>query len=125
MEQEPGASGKTVISHYRRRVLAGYDFKGIPATGAPELRVNPVSSLAESGDLFLVEGSWIGAWLDEAESYPGGAHDDQVIATAGAYADLAKAINLDLPEGSIPSREQLEDVRGADPDSGGIMKRSF
>ncbi len=126
MEQEPGASGKTVISHYRRRVLAGYDFKGIPASGAPELRVNPISSLAEAGDLYLVEGPWIGAFIDEAESYPGGAHDDQVIATAGAYADLAGATGLALPEGSIPSREDREDVRtGAEPSSSGIMRREF
>ncbi len=126
MEQEPGASGKTVISHYRRRVVAGYDFKGIPATGNPELRVNPISSLAEAGDLYLVEGSWIGAWLDEAESYPGGAHDDQVIAAAGAYADLAGATMLDLPEGSIPSREETEDRRAtAEPSGSGIRGREF
>ncbi len=31
MEQEPGASGKTVIDHYARRVLVGFNFRGVPS----------------------------------------------------------------------------------------------
>ncbi len=91
MEQEPGASGKTVIDHYRRRVLDGYDFRALPSTGSKEVRANPVSATAEAGNLFLVEGPWTADFLDELCAFPAGSHDDQVDALSGAFATLNRA----------------------------------
>lgn len=88
MEQEPGSSGVGVIDDYRRRVLMGWDFKGIPSTGSKEVRANPLASQAEAGNIKLVRGPWINAFLDEVESFPGGAHDDQVDAMSGAFGEL-------------------------------------
>jgi predicted phage terminase large subunit-like protein len=88
MEQEPGSSGVNVINHYARRVLIGYDFRGVRTTGPKVARAGPVASAAERGDVYLVEGDWVSAFLDEASSFPRGAHDDQVDAIAGAFADL-------------------------------------
>jgi len=88
MEQEPGSSGVNTIDHYRRHVLPGYAFYGNRSTGSKEIRANPVSSAAEAGNVLLVRGSWISAFLDEAESFPGGAHDDAVDAVAGAIEQL-------------------------------------
>ncbi len=88
MEQEPGSAGVKMIDDYRRRVLMGWDFKGEPSTGSKEVRANPVSSQAEAGNLKLVRGAWINAFLDEAESFPSGAHDDQVDALSGALSQL-------------------------------------
>lgn len=92
MEQEPGSSGKTVISDYRQRVLSGYDFQGIPSSGSKEDRARPVSSRVEAGDVRLVRGGWNREFLDELEAYTGDvdrhAHDDQVDALSGAYRAL-------------------------------------
>ncbi len=88
MEQEPGSSGVKVIDDYRRHVLMGWDFKGIPSTGSKEVRANPLSSQAEAGNVKLVRGTWINEFLDETEGFPGTGHDDQVDAASGAFNQL-------------------------------------
>jgi len=96
MEQEPGASGVIVIDHYARVVLKGYSFRGYKTTGDKEVRANPVSSAAEAGNVKLLRGSWITTFLDEAELFPLGEHDDQVDAVSGAIAMLSQ-----MPSGEI------------------------
>lgn len=89
MEQEPGASGKTVIDHYSR-LLAGYDFAGVPASGEKSTRWRPMSAQSEAGNVKLVRGPWVEAFLDEAERVPQtGVHDDQVDAASGGFNELA------------------------------------
>jgi len=88
MEQEPGSSGVDTIDYYARVVLNGYNFKGIKTTGSKAERAAPVSTVAEQGNLFLVNGTWITAFLDELEAFPIGSHDDQVDALSGAYGVL-------------------------------------
>ena len=87
-EQEPGSSGVMTMSDLQRRVLFGYDFKGVLSTGSKEVRANPAASMAEAGNIKLVSGRWITAFLDEAELFPSGAHDDQIDALSGAITDL-------------------------------------
>ena len=96
MEQEPGSSGVKVIDDYKRRVLMGWDFDGIPSTGSKEVRANPVASQAEAGNIKLVRGAWIGAFLDEVELFPMGGHDDQVDTASGSLAFLTgkKEVNV-------------------------------
>jgi len=89
MEQEPGSSGVNTIDHYRREVLQSFTFYGKPSTGSKEERANPVSSQSEAGNFKLVRGTWINAFLDEAEQFPKGNHDDQVDAVSGAYKELS------------------------------------
>ena len=88
MEQEPGSSGVNTIDHYRREVLSAYAFTGRKSTGDKEVRANPVSSQAEAGNIKLVRGAWINAFLEEAEQFPNGAHDDEVDALSGCYQEL-------------------------------------
>jgi predicted phage terminase large subunit-like protein len=90
MEQEPGSAGVTVIDHYRRNVLRGFAFWGHKTTGAKATRAAPVSSQAEAGNVKLVQGPWIGDFLDEVEVFPLGTHDDQVDAMSGAFEMLNK-----------------------------------
>ena len=94
MEQEPGSSGVNTIDHYRRRILAGFAFYGNKTTGSKEMRANPVSSQAEAGNIKLVRGPWINDFLDEAELFPHGAHDDQVDAVSGAFEMLTRRIRI-------------------------------
>lgn len=91
MEQEPGASGVSMIDHYAREVLKGFTFRGLKTTGSKELRANPVSSAAEAGNVKLVRGAWINDFLDEAEAFPAGGHDDQVDAVSGAFEALSRS----------------------------------
>jgi phage terminase large subunit-like protein len=42
------------------------------------------------GNVRLVRGAWNGAFLDEVAAFANGAHDDQIEAAAGAFAELAK-----------------------------------
>jgi predicted phage terminase large subunit-like protein len=86
IEQEPGSSGVNTIDHYQRHVLPGYTVRGIRSTGSKTERAAPVSSAAEAGNVRLLRGAWINAFLDEIEIFPQGAHDDQVDAVSGVMA---------------------------------------
>lgn len=89
MEQEPGAAGKIVGSHYRRQVLDGFDFGMIPSSGSKEVRASLVAARVEAGDVSLVEGEWVEEFVDELAEFPNGLHDDQVDALSGAYNALS------------------------------------
>jgi predicted phage terminase large subunit-like protein len=89
MEQEPGSSGKIVVDHYARRVFFGYDFAGIPSTGSKADRAAPLSAAAGNGLVYIVRGPWVSEFLDEADGFPMGAHDDQVDAVSGGVNALA------------------------------------
>lgn len=88
MEQEPGSSGVKVIDDYRRRVLLGWNFAGDKVTGNKLVRANPLASQAQAGNVKLVRGQWINAFLDECEIFPNGSHDDMVDAASGALSQL-------------------------------------
>jgi len=91
MEEEPGASGKHVIDHYRRQVLPGYAFRGDRVTGPKDVRARPLATQCEGRNVWLVRGPWIGDWIDEAEAWPHGAHKDQVDSASGALSKLVFA----------------------------------
>lgn len=88
MEQEPGSSGVNTIDHYRRTVLAGFDFRPDRKTGSKIERARPLSASAEAGNVFLVRGAWNEPFLDELTAFPQGDHDDQVDAASGAFAHV-------------------------------------
>ena len=85
MEQEGGASGKSLISYYARTVLKGYSFEGIPSTGSKPLRAQPLAAAVANGNVHLIAAGWNSVFLDEAEQFPNGAHDDQVDAAAQSF----------------------------------------
>ena len=90
MEQEGGASGKSVVDHYAREVLVGYAFRGDRPSGSKEIRATPMAAAAEVGNVRLASGPWIADFLDEIAMFPQpGVHDDQVDAASGAFARLA------------------------------------
>lgn len=93
MEQEPGSSGVAVIDHYRRTVLPGFAFYGQRATGDKQTRAAPLSAQMEGGNVVIVRGAWVSAFLDEVCSFPSAAHDDQVDAVSGAFEQLAHTVS--------------------------------
>lgn len=93
MEQEPGSAGVESVDHYHK-LLAGYIFHAVKTTGSKAERAGPFASSAGAGaesaygNVKLVLGTWNSAFLDEAEAFPIGSHDDQVDAASGAFAKL-------------------------------------
>lgn len=91
MEQEGGASGKTVIAHYAK-ILQGWDFRGEAARKNKLQRGTPFINEVERKNVYLVAGPWVGPFLSEMELIPNGPHDDQFDTAGGAYQDLTGGI---------------------------------
>jgi predicted phage terminase large subunit-like protein len=94
LPQDPGAAG-LAQSQYLVSKLAGYTVKTVRETGSKEIRAMPLASQAEAGNVRIVAGPWNTAFLDEIETFPAGAHDDQVDAVAGAFALLSEHSSFD------------------------------
>jgi len=92
MEQEPGSSGKMLISHFARNVLFGYAFRSHRTTGSKEVRANPVAAAAEAGNIHILEAPWNEAWFDELANFPDSAHDDQVDSLSGAHDIITRKL---------------------------------
>jgi predicted phage terminase large subunit-like protein len=92
IEQEPGQSGKAQVAHYRR-LLTGLarNVRGIAPSGSKEIRSTLVESAVQQGRLSLTRSTWNLPLLDEAESFPEGAHDDQIDAISQAFAWMESA----------------------------------
>ena len=87
IEQEPGASAKILVADLIRE-LAGWTVRAKPSDGSKAERAGPLSAMAEAGNVTLVRSPWNDAFLDEAEQFPGGVHDDQVDAVALGFNHL-------------------------------------
>ncbi|MBS1716452.1 MAG: phage terminase large subunit [Armatimonadetes bacterium] len=91
MEQEPGSSGVSLIDHYLRTVLPGFDFAGVKPIGGKAERARPLSAMCEAGHVKLVRAAWNLDYLNELSLFPmPGAHDDQLDATVGAFGALTQ-----------------------------------
>jgi predicted phage terminase large subunit-like protein len=91
MEKEPGSSGVVVIDHYLR-LLCGFTFHGCRSTGSKADRARPLAAQAEGGTVKLLRGGWNKDFLDEAELFPLGRHDDQIDAASLALSKLAAGV---------------------------------
>ena len=90
MEQEPGASGKSVIDDYARSTLRGYAFKGCPAAGSKTQRATPLSIAAEQGLIKVVDGPLVENFLDQAVVFgtDDALHDDMIDMAAYGFNEL-------------------------------------
>ena len=95
MEQEPGSSGKGVISSYARKILKGYSFKGILSSGSKATRAKLFSAAASNNNVKLVNGIWVSDYLSELEAFRKTAHDDQVDASSLAFNMLNAGYAVD------------------------------
>lgn len=93
MEQEPGASGKSMVDHYRRHILPEFIFYGDKVSGSKRQRAMPLASQADAGNIKIVSGVWNNECIEEVELFPDGEHDDQVDSMSGAYDKLASVMN--------------------------------
>ena len=81
---EEALHGLAAIQELRREPsIANVTLRGIRVDRDKVSRALPASARAESGKLKLVRGPWNSAFLDEACSFPHGAHDDMVDSLSG------------------------------------------
>ena len=88
VEQEPGSGGKE-SAESTIRMLAGYAVYADRVTGNKEVRAEPFAAQVQGGNVGLVAGEWVTAFLNEAEVFPAGKWKDQIDAAAGAFSKLA------------------------------------
>lgn len=123
-EQEPGSSGKAVINAHRR-LLGGYDYRGLPPQSDKITRARPLRSQAEGGNVYiLVEQDesgvervpqWAIDFLDEIELFPAGALKDQVDAASQAFNSLSGVSEpLDITTGEPTSDAELTETQLAE-----------
>ncbi len=83
MEQEPGASGKSVIAYYQKKMRGWTVYPSRPS-GNKAVRAQPFAAAAEDGKVLLAKANWNTPLLDEMAVWPKGATLDQVDALAQA-----------------------------------------
>jgi predicted phage terminase large subunit-like protein len=89
-EQEPGSGGKDSAEATTSN-LAGFTVYADRPTGDKDVRMEPFAAQAEAGNVFLIEGAWNQAWLEEICAIPSGKFRDQADGTSGAFNKLAGA----------------------------------
>lgn len=118
IEQEPGASGKMVVSTIARR-LGRRVVQGHRPTGSKLARARVVSSKSRQHLVRVVRAPWNEDFYDELEDFTGDesedAHDDQVDALSGAFDRLGAAGEAETTDGTEPD----EPAEGG-PDDGEI-----
>ena len=88
VEQEPGSGGKESAEN-TIRMLAGHRVYADRVTGDKVLRAEPFAAQVQGGNVGLVAGEWVTAYLDECEVFPAGKYKDQVDASSGAFSKLS------------------------------------
>lgn len=80
----------------RRPDLAAVSIQGIDVDKDKLTRALPLAARAEQGKVALVQGSWIGTFLDEAGAFDGlgKTHDDQVDSASGGLALISAPIQV-------------------------------
>lgn len=77
IEQEPGSGGKESAENTERS-LKGYKTVIVKVSTDKEERAMPMSALAESGHIYLVEGEWNKDYIEEYHNFPDGKFSDRV-----------------------------------------------
>lgn len=100
MEKEPGSSGDITIDHYARDVLQGYNFLGVPTSGSKVERARNASAAAEGGRVFICHSCRnMLPFLDEADLFPYGFHDDTIDGFSGAFNHFRPSSLQRVPTG--------------------------
>jgi predicted phage terminase large subunit-like protein len=92
-EEEPGAGGKNQVAELTEFLRKNIPNLPMPKSWRPEgdkiMRANVWFAEAQNGHIFLIEGSWNKAFLDQLSSFPIGRHDDRIDSISGARHTIA------------------------------------
>ena len=69
--------------------------------GTPATRATPFQVQAEAGNVKIVDGPWVEAFLDELIGFPGASHDDRVDACSAAFDELLRFVQSSGMAGPI------------------------
>lgn len=92
--QDPGAAGKEVAQSYIK-MLTGYVVKVKRVTGDKVTRAEPVASQWQAGNVLLLAGPWNAQYINEADSFPDGKHDDNEDATSDSFTEITTGRSWD------------------------------
>jgi predicted phage terminase large subunit-like protein len=96
IEQEGGASGKSMIAHYQRLFEGSHRVHGYRPTGDKATRASVLfAGPAEQGRVAVVRGPYLQAFLDEIADFPEGDHDDQIDVVSAAIDVLGQTRRVD------------------------------
>lgn len=90
-QQDPGSAGKD-SAEATNRLLMGFPVKFETVTGDKATRSEPLESAFQGAMVFLLQGGWNEAFMDECVAFDRGKNDDQVDAASGAYNKLLEMI---------------------------------
>lgn len=109
--QDPGQAGKEQAQSYTA-MLAGYGVSVRRPSGDKVVRAEPLAAQWQAGNVEIMRGPWLEAFLDEMEGFPEALHDDQVDAAADALVMLANRLKTDIfiPEVGEQVAELLDRV---------------
>lgn len=88
--RDPGGGGKYQAQDFIAG-LSGFNASMLREEGDKETRAEPFSAQCAAGNVYLVAGEWITAYLDELCLFPSSAAKDQVDASSAAFQRLASA----------------------------------
>jgi predicted phage terminase large subunit-like protein len=92
--RDPGQAGVDQADSYVS-MLAGFDVETERETGPKETRVEPFSAQWQAGNVDVVKGPWNAQYFSQMEGFPAkGVHDDAPDASAGAFKEIANALNM-------------------------------
>lgn len=109
---EDKASGQSILQELKRQ--SGMSVIGYKTVHDKVARLNAVLPLIEGGRVFMPETApWLDTFMEEAISFPGGSHDDQVDALTIALDVLSKtgltAADYDLMNNLDASLNNMDD----------------
>lgn len=84
LPQDPGQAGKSQAQRHTA-MLAGFNVKTEPQTGSKQTRAQGLATQIEIGNITVQDAYWTPMFIEEFKSFPFGAHDDIVDATASAF----------------------------------------
>lgn len=90
-EQPVFDKGK-VASRAIYAAMAGHPVSGdnVSGAGSKELRAEPVAGAAKGGVLKVIDGAFVGQFLQEVESFPRSTYKDQIDSLSGAFNKLSR-----------------------------------
>lgn len=116
MEEEGGASGTSLASHYQRNVLNGFGFKGVKNSKNKVVRAQGASAAAQAGNIYILKGDWNQEFIDELDAFQGlDEKNDQVDGLTGGYNALREGTGEwteeSLRQTSVGTNERTEGLQ--------------
>ena len=76
---ESSLDSKDAFKHLQKILLGQRIVLAIKTKGDKVVRATPLEPIFEAGNVYVPEdATWLNSWIDELQTFPAGAHDDQV-----------------------------------------------